>query len=588
MDRIKILAIAPYEGLREVLLAEAANRSDIEMDVYLGDLADGVSMVKALENNGYDVILSRGGTAKQIERVTHLPVVDIVPSVYDLLRYVRLAENMPGRFAVVGFPNITRIADKLFDLIQRNIEIVTLQEASDADPAVDRLIREGFTLIVGDAIAVATAKKRHMNSILIASGEESVQSALLEAVRLNRVLNAAMARNLLYRDILDKSRLGIVVFDKSQKMLYSNLSQSRMEYQRVFRSLPKYVAPTLQRGEFQITRRARGYLFEILGRRFPQPGDERVVFYIQRKLSLPQPKEGAVEYCHMLDATQEETHLPIDNIGRMAPVMDAARRLGQTSSPVCVTGSAGVPFDAVIHALYRESPLNSHPLIMIDCALIDEKSFCWLLDNADSPLCEARVTICLKRFSALSHASQLQYVRFARCTSLHKRNRLLYTLPAPFELSDAAADFFNDPDQVLLCLPKLCERAEDIVPLASLYLSAVNLEVGRQVIGFTEEARLLLEAYGWPGNNDQLRRVIKRCLLCSQHERITALNVRESLCEEKRFWRDDGARGIDLSGTLEEITVRIVGTVLKEENMNRSKTAERLGISRSTLWRMMK
>jgi DNA-binding NtrC family response regulator len=45
---------------------------------------------------------------------------------------------------------------------------------------------------------------------------------------------------------------------------------------------------------------------------------------------------------------------------------------------------------------------------------------------------------------------------------------------------------------------------------------------------------------------------------------------------------------LDLTGTLEEIEQRIIRQVWQEEGMNQTKTAERLGINRTTLWRKLK
>ena len=588
MQKTKILAIAPYEGLREILLAEAAHHDNLEMDVYLGDLADGAAIAKSLAKAGYDIILSRGGTATLIQRKTDLPVVDIAPTVYDLLRFVRMAENIPGRFALVGFSSITQTADKIFDLIQQKIKIVTLQESTEADLVVKQLKAEGYSLVVGDAIAVSTAKKFQMNSILIASGIESVQNALAEAVRIRQIVSVAAQRNLQYRDILDNSDLSVVIYSEDKKRLYSNISSDQMEYQRVFRPLKEYVDTILSKGEFQIMRHSKGYLFEITGKKLQQQNEPCAVFYIKRRLNPPQLKFSAIRYDNMLEENNEEPYLPIDNVGKMGAVMDTAQRFGQTQSSLCVIGSMGAPFDTVIQTIYRESSFCARPMVTVDCALIDKKTFIWLLDNEDSPLYEARMTIHLKGFSALVEALQLRLIQFAQSTSLHKRSRVFYSINSSHKLSDTVLQFFNQSDCVSLRIPALRERPEDIVSLANLYLSFFNIHFGRQVIGFDEKASALLEAYDWPGNNEQLSRLVKQCLVCSKSDIISDQQVQAVINEEKDIMSSEGFNTHHFTGSLHEITSQIVRSVLVEESLNRQKTADRLGISRSTLWRMLK
>lgn len=588
MLKTKILAIAPYEGLREVLIAESALHDDLEIDVYLGDLANGAAIAKSLAKSGYDCILSRGGTATLIQASVDLPVIDIAPTVYDLLRFVRMAANIPGRFALVGFSSITQTADKIFDLIQQKIEIITLREAADAEVVVRRLKDAGFSLIIGDAIAVSTAKRMQMNSILIASGIESVQNALAEAVRIRQIVAATTERNLQFRDILDHSDLSVVIFSADKKLMYSNISQEQMEYQRVFRPLKEYVVTTLQEGGFHIMRHSKGYVFEITGKKSRQNGGECAVFYIKRKVSPPQPRPGAVKYDNMLDRSGKDDSLPIDNVGKMAALMDTAKRFGKTASSLCIIGRIGLPVDIVVQVIYQESAFNTRPMVTVDCTLIDEKSFCWLLDNEDSPLYETHFTIHMKDFSSLSEPLQLRFIQFAQSTSLHKRCRIIYSMCANPKPSAAVMGFLNQHECVILRIPLLCERSEDILSLASLYLSFFNIQFGRQVIGFHEKAAELLVAYDWPGNNEQLARLVKQCLIGSKSDTISPQQVQEVINEEKQILSADSLYNRHFTGTLHEITMQIAHSVFLEESMNRQKTADRLGISRSTLWRMLK
>ena len=91
-------------------------------------------------------------------------------------------------------------------------------------------------------------------------------------------------------------------------------------------------------------------------------------------------------------------------------------------------------------------------------------------------------------------------------------------------------------------------------------------------------------------NLDQLRRVIREAYLNTDDPYIGTDSVRQVLEKEKRLYYMSvpDYNPADLSGTLEDITRRIIMQVYQEENYNQSKTAARLGISRTTLWRMMK
>ena len=102
-DPIRVLAIMPYEGMRTSVLRAAESFGALRVDAHTGDLEEGVAIVRRMNLAGYDVILSRGGTADLIREATDLPVVEIPVSVYDLLRTIKLSENYAERCAIVGF-----------------------------------------------------------------------------------------------------------------------------------------------------------------------------------------------------------------------------------------------------------------------------------------------------------------------------------------------------------------------------------------------------------------------------------------------------------------------------------------------------
>ena len=98
-EKIRILGIAPYEAMKTAMMRLAQNRTELELDVYVGDLHYGVEIVRHHMDEYYDAIISRGGTAELIEQIADVPVVEISLSVYDILRAMKLAENYKERYS---------------------------------------------------------------------------------------------------------------------------------------------------------------------------------------------------------------------------------------------------------------------------------------------------------------------------------------------------------------------------------------------------------------------------------------------------------------------------------------------------------
>ena len=99
--KVRILGIAPYEGMRSIMLKAAEARNDIDLTVYVGDLQEGAEIAKRSFHDNYDIIISRGGTAELIGQITPIPVVEIPPV---CLRYSPCHQN-GGKFLPPAMPS---------------------------------------------------------------------------------------------------------------------------------------------------------------------------------------------------------------------------------------------------------------------------------------------------------------------------------------------------------------------------------------------------------------------------------------------------------------------------------------------------
>ena len=110
------------------------------------------------------------------------------------------------------------------------------------------------------------------------------------------------------------------------------------------------------------------------------------------------------------------------------------------------------------------------------------------------------------------------------------------------------------------------------------------------IIGFDTKASLALKQFPWEGNLHQLQRIIYELMLITSTPYISYENTMRLLHQETALWVAPEQSGyqFDLNQTLDDITYDVVRMVLKEENNNQSRTAQRLGIGRSTLWRILK
>ena len=75
--KYRILGIAPYEGMKALMSDVAEEYPQIDLTLFVGDLEQGLEIAHSNFHGNYDVVISRGGTAKMLKENLPLPVVEI-------------------------------------------------------------------------------------------------------------------------------------------------------------------------------------------------------------------------------------------------------------------------------------------------------------------------------------------------------------------------------------------------------------------------------------------------------------------------------------------------------------------------------
>jgi PAS domain S-box-containing protein len=151
-------------------------------------------------------------------------------------------------------------------------------------------------------------------------------------------------------------------------------------------------------------------------------------------------------------------------------------------------------------------------------------------------------------------------------------------------------DLFYRLNVVKIVLPPLARRREDIPLLADRFIRQISTQQGKQIRGITEEALGVLLSCEFPGNVRQLRNVIEHAVVLCRGEQIEVECLPAELlntfggCVTRDMTREEGAA----AGPLPEAEATAILRMLRQHGGHRGKTAEALGIDKTTLWRKMK
>ncbi len=135
-------------------------------------------------------------------------------------------------------------------------------------------------------------------------------------------------------------------------------------------------------------------------------------------------------------------------------------------------------------------------------------------------------------------------------------------------------------------MPPLRERFEDILLLSNLFIEENNKEYSKNIKGFSEEAKKLMVQYPWPGNVRELRNVIERAMILTDHELISPKHLPFELKQAEKATqgnREQAETDITSDMSLDNMEKMHLSKVLKKLEWNKSKASKFLGISRATL-----
>jgi DNA-binding NtrC family response regulator len=145
-------------------------------------------------------------------------------------------------------------------------------------------------------------------------------------------------------------------------------------------------------------------------------------------------------------------------------------------------------------------------------------------------------------------------------------------------------ELYQKIGMVGIALPPLRERTEDIDALAMHFLARFAQAYGKRVTAISDSAMERLKGHGWPGNIREMENFVQCGVLQSEGKVLEAHHLPSF---EELVVEAGATAGADRVARLQDVVERHVLHVLKRCDGNKLRAAEMLGISRSTLYRML-
>lgn len=350
----------------------------------------------------------------------------------------------------------------------------------------------------------------------------------------------------------------------------------------------------------------------------------RVIINSRDTTELLQLQEELERVQHNLRRMESEIHelrrenLKLDGVVLHSPSMQRiaalAIRVAKVDTTILVTGESGVGKEVMVKLIHSESSRANGPFIKINCGaipreLLESELFGYesgaftgakrqgkvgLIETANGgtlfldEIGELPLDLQVKLLQVLQDRS---FSRVGGIDTIEVDVRIIAATNVDLEEMVEAKRFRNDLyyrlNVVLIHIPPLRERHDDILPLIHMYLQNFNLQYGfaRRL---SERALQRLLDYGWPGNVRELRNIVERLVVTAPADLISMEDLPRSFQNDSTFDKTDpadpSAGELDLKSRVAQFEAKLVQETVARLGSTRA-AAKYLGISQASVVR---
>lgn len=292
----------------------------------------------------------------------------------------------------------------------------------------------------------------------------------------------------------------------------------------------------------------------------------------------------------------------------MVKVARTIERVANTNVSVMLLGASGTGKELLARGLHEASDQAGGAFVAINCAAIPENlleselfghekgAFTGAVKTTEGKIEQAQGgTLFLDEVGDIPLPLQVKLLRFLQervierigsRKSIAVDTRIVCATHQDLEAMIAAGSFREDLfyrlAEIVVKIPSLAERPGDAALLAKSFLTRFSREMNPQVKGFAPDALAAIDAWAWPGNVRELENRVKRAVIMADGKLVGAADL-------DLHGKDEGEDDVlNLKSAREAADRRVIRHALARCEGNISNTAKLLGISRPTLYDLLK
>jgi two-component system NtrC family response regulator len=292
----------------------------------------------------------------------------------------------------------------------------------------------------------------------------------------------------------------------------------------------------------------------------------------------------------------------------MVKVARTIERVANTKVSVMLLGASGTGKELLARGLHEASDRAARAFVAINCAAIPENlleselfghekgAFTGAIKTTEGKIEQAAGgTLFLDEVGDIPLQLQVKLLRFLQervierigsRTSIPVDTRIVCATHQNLEAMIAEGRFREDLyyrlAEIVVRIPSLAERPGDATLLAKSFLQRYAKEMNPSVRGFAADALAAIDGWGWPGNVRELENRVKRAVIMADEKLIHAADL------DLASPADEALNALNLKTAREAADRKVIRHALARSEGNISSTAKMLGISRPTLYDLLR
>lgn len=605
-------------GFRSLLEQAIAEVDTDQIGVVECHIADVEAHAKALVEQGCQILLCTGATASFLQKKLNIDIqilrsgtFDVIQAISNLKQYKRIA--LMGNASSVNLENYA-------DIFALDIKHFNYDSYLDAKKTVQLIKKQGFDAIIGSPIAVELAMNENLVGYL-AMSVPSIKDLLHNALRTLEKIKREQNITLRLTEIFNHLNEGICFISKQKKISFINDSMGKL--------LEKDPAALFNQSAFDIF---QGLNFDI-----DDENAHQLIQFEKKKLAVYISKlkndhiNGYILSVQELNALEHSssqfrkvttknfnTRYSFDQVVsqdvNFKKTIDLAKAYAKTDSTILITGESGTGKEVLAQSIHHYSSRSKAPFVAINCASFpeslleselfgyDEGAFTGAKKNGRMGLIEAahNGTLFLDEIGDMPLHLQTRFLRVLQERQIHRLGsvvshavniRVIAATHADLEelvkQGHFRADLYYRLNILRVFVPALRQRQTDILYLASLFLTRYQ----RTLDDLPEVMLKAIKKYSWPGNIRELENIIERIhVLLQLDPKLLQVDFLHQQLPELFLFTNDQVQA--QPSPLKELKINqeldLIQQTIKEVGGDLDLAAQKLGVSRTTLWRRMK